>query len=53
MGNSFSIKSVLPALFPNDESLNYHNLSDVHNGSEAMHTFDNLVNLNETDRNKN
>lgn len=52
MGNSFSIKSVLPALFPNDESLNYHNLSDVHNGSEAMHTFDNLVNLNETDRNK-
>ena len=40
MGGSFSIKSVLPALFPNDPSLNYHNLSgDVHNGGEAMDIF--------------
>ena len=40
MGGSFSIKSVLPALFPNDPSLNYHNLKgDVHNGSEAMNIF--------------
>ena len=40
MGNSFSIKSVLPALFPNDPSLNYHNLSGcVKNGSEAMTIF--------------
>ena len=36
MGGSFSIKSVLPALFPNDPALDYHNLDDVHNGSEAM-----------------
>lgn len=39
MGGSFSIKSVLPALFPNDPSLDYHNLEGVHNGSEAMTAF--------------
>ena len=39
MGNSFSIKSVLPALFPNDPDLDYRNLKDVHNGSEAMNIF--------------
>lgn len=39
MGGSFSIKSVLPALFPNDPTLDYHNLEDVHNGSEAMSIF--------------
>lgn len=39
MGGSFSIKSVLPAIFPNDPELNYHNLEGVHNGSEAMTIF--------------
>ncbi len=40
MGGSFSIKSVLPALFPNDPDLDYHNLpGDVHNGGEAMTIF--------------
>jgi hypothetical protein len=40
MGKSFSIKSVLPALFPDDPSLDYHNLSGcVKNGSEAMTIF--------------
>ena len=40
MGGSFSIKSVLPALFPNDPKLNYHNLpGSVHNGGEAMTIF--------------
>ncbi len=39
MGGSFSIKSVLPAIFPDDPSLNYHNLEGVHNGSEAMTIF--------------
>ena len=40
MGGSFSIKSVLPALFPNDPSLNYHNLDPrVQNGTEAMEVF--------------
>ena len=39
MGGSFSIKSVLPAIFPEDPALDYHNLEDVHNGSEAMSIF--------------
>ena len=40
MGGSFSIKSVLPALFPNAPELDYHNLQgSVHNGSEAMNIF--------------
>ena len=39
MGGSFSIKSVLPAIFPDDPSLNYHNLDEVHNGTEAMTIF--------------
>ena len=40
MGGSFSIKSVLPALFPDDPELDYHNLQgSVHNGGEAMSIF--------------
>ena len=39
MQGSFSIKYVLPALFPNDPSLDYHNLEQVHNGSEASNTY--------------
>ena len=39
IGGSFSIKSVLPALFPDDPKLDYHNLEGVHNGSEAMAIF--------------
>ena len=39
MGGSFSIKSVLPAIFPDDPALDYHNLEGVHNGSEAMTVF--------------
>lgn len=45
MGGSFSIKSVLPALFPNDPSLDYHNLQGVHNGSEAMSLFPKIKDL--------
>lgn len=40
MGGSFSIKSVLPALFPNEPTLNYHNLDErVQNGGDAMNIF--------------
>lgn len=39
MGGSFSIKSVLPALFPDDDELNYKNLELIHNGAEAMTIF--------------
>ncbi|MBP3268355.1 MAG: DUF2779 domain-containing protein, partial [Ruminococcus sp.] len=36
---SYSIKYVLPALYPNDPELDYHNLEGVHNGSEASAAF--------------
>ena len=40
MGGSFSIKSVLPALFPGEPSLNYKNLSELcRNGGDAMTIF--------------
>ena len=42
MYGSYSIKYVLPALFPDDESLNYHNLDLIHNGGEAMNSFASL-----------
>ena len=42
MGGSFSIKSVLPALYPNDPGLDYHNLQEVHNGTEAQTVFESM-----------
>ena len=40
MGGSFSIKVVLPSLFPDDPSLDYHNLEGgVQNGNDAMTIF--------------
>ncbi len=45
MEGSYSIKYVLPALFPHDENLNYHNLDLIHNGSEAMNAYHNLGQL--------
>ncbi|MCK5536177.1 MAG: DUF2779 domain-containing protein, partial [Bacteroidales bacterium] len=39
---SFSIKSVLPAMFPNDDELDYKKLGSIQNGGDAMDTFANL-----------
>ena len=39
MHGSASIKDVLPALYPNDLELDYHNLPVVHNGGEAQEAF--------------
>jgi hypothetical protein len=40
MHGSFSIKSVLPALFPDEPTLNYHNLDErCQNGGHAMTLF--------------
>ena len=39
IGGSFSIKSVLPAICPDDPELDYHALEGVHNGTEAMSVF--------------
>ena len=37
MGNSFSLKSILPALYPDDTDMDYHNLEgSVKNGTQAM-----------------
>ncbi|MBQ6545002.1 MAG: DUF2779 domain-containing protein [Lachnospiraceae bacterium] len=40
MQGSYSIKYVLPALFPEDPALNYKNLDGVHNGAEASAAFE-------------
>ena len=47
MQGSYSIKFVLPALFPNDPSLDYHNLEGVHNGTEASAAFAEMQNMSE------
>ena len=39
MQGSASIKKVLPALYPDDPELDYHNLDGIHNGSEASNAF--------------
>ncbi|MBR5503267.1 MAG: DUF2779 domain-containing protein [Methanobrevibacter sp.] len=39
MEGSYSIKKVLPALYPDDSNLNYDSLNGVHNGGEASETF--------------
>lgn len=43
MQGSYSIKYVLPALFPNEPSLDYKNLDVVHKGDEASAAFLSLV----------
>ena len=45
MGGSFSIKSVLPAIYPDDPSLDYHKLEGVHHGGEAMTLFPKIKDL--------
>ena len=50
MNGSFSIKSVLPALFPNDPELDYHSLDQqVQNGNNAMSIFPKIKDMNPTD----
>lgn len=39
MKGSYSIKHVLPAMCPGDPELDYHALSEVHNGTEAQSAF--------------
>ena len=44
MKGSYSIKYVLPALFPDDPSLNYANLPLIHKGDQASNAYKNLIN---------
>ena len=52
MAGRWSIKVVLPALFPNDESLDYHNLEDVHKGDEASNAYLSLKDLSPDEEEK-
>ena len=52
MMGSYSIKYVLPALFPDDPTLNYHNLENIHNGVEASSSFMDLGNMNLDEKQK-
>ena len=45
MGASSSIKKVLPALFPDDPELDYHNLDLIQNGTDAMNSFREMENM--------
>ncbi len=45
MRGSYSLKNVLPALFPDDDSLNYGSLSGVSQGQEAADAFPMLLRL--------
>ena len=49
---SLSIKSILPALYPNDPSLNYENLNGVNNGNDAMVIFQKMKNMTVDEREK-
>ena len=45
MEGRYTIKYVLPALFPDDPALDYHNLEGVHHGEEAMDTFKRMADM--------
>ena len=53
MDGSFSIKKVLPALFPEAPELDYHNLSGgVQNGGDAMTIFPRIKDMSPEDQSK-
>ncbi|MCR4950703.1 MAG: DUF2779 domain-containing protein [Solobacterium sp.] len=45
MQGSYSVKYVLPALYPDDPELDYHNLEGVHNGEEASSVFKQMMTM--------
>ncbi|EAK0810931.1 DUF2779 domain-containing protein [Campylobacter lari] len=49
MQGSYSIKKVLPALIPDMEQA-YKNLNLIHNGNEAMQSFEAMQNMSENER---
>lgn len=50
MQGSYSIKYVLPALYPNDPELDYNELSLIHKGDEASNAFLNLKNKSDEEQ---
>lgn len=49
---SYSIKYVLPGLFPDDEELNYKNLDTIQNGTGAMKAYQNAKNTSKEEQKK-
>ena len=49
---AYSIKIVLPTLFPDDPELDYHNLPIVHNGGEASETYLSLLEKTKEEQDK-
>ena len=45
MRGSYSIKKVLPACYPNDPELDYHNLEEVQNGTMAQEKYLALIDM--------
>lgn len=52
IGGSFSIKSVLPAICPDDPELDYHGLENIHNGTEAMSMYPKMKDMEPEEREK-
>ena len=52
IGGSFSIKSVLPAICPDDPELDYHELDGIHNGTEAMGMYPKMKDMEPEEREK-
>jgi len=53
MGGSLSLKSVSPALYPDDPDMDYHNLEgDIKNGTQGMNAILKVKDLTETEREK-
>ena len=53
MMGSYSIKKVLPALYPDDPDLDYHSLEAVHNGAEASAMFTLMEKMDKAELKKN
>lgn len=45
MQGSYSIKYVLPALYPSEPSLDYHNLEGIQKGDQASNAFKNMKSM--------
>lgn len=52
IGGSFSIKSVLPAICPDDPELDYHELKGVQNGTDAMSKYPKMKDMEQEEREK-
>ena len=52
MQGPYSIKYVLPALYPDDPYLDYHNLEDIQKGDQASNAFKSMKNMSPEEKAK-